>query len=85
MAEVSTVLHLFRSTRFIEVRILGFIWDPRKYSAIHYFSICIIIEGYHEEKCITVFASRNYKSNAAFYSFRFQPFSYFDNSCSDLL
>lgn len=84
MAEVSTVLHLFRSTRFMEVRILGFIWDPRKYSAIHYFSTCIIIEGYLEEKCITVFASHSYKSNAASYSFRLQSFSYFDKSCSDL-
>lgn len=84
MAEVSTVLHLFRSTRFMEVRILGFIWDPQKYSAIHYFSTCIIIEGY-EEKCITVFASHSNKSNAASYSLRLQPFSYFDNSRSDLL
>lgn len=28
----------------------GFIWDPTKYFAIHYFSTCIIIEGFHEEK-----------------------------------
>lgn len=75
-AAVVTVLHLFR---YAQVRILGFIWDPQKYFAIHYFSTCIIIESNHEERCICI------SSLQVWYGFLlFLGFSYVDSSCSDL-